>query len=261
MYQNELYDKYPWNLLKTDLPAAVHVTVSEPRRQELSSLLSISPDLIKVIPNGVDVLKFWKMEHNTTTLIDKLDLWRANPLVLLPVRITVRKNIELAIRAIAVCLNHFPDLKMVVTGPLGPHNPANADYFKKLTSLRSQLGLDDRVIFLVEHSQGYIPDEVISDFYRMADALILPSREEGFGIPILEAGISSIPVFCSDIPTLRSLGGDRVSYFSPDSPPEFISSVIIHRLESDQTFRLKTHIKKNYTWRQIYREHIKSLLP
>ena len=142
-----------------------------------------------------------------------MDLLAASPLLLLQVRITERKNIELAIQTLAVLRSQFPAAKLVVTGPLGPHNPANTAYFQKLTALRSGLDLESAVVFLVEHSSEYLPDAVIADFYRLADALFLPSREEGFGIPLLEAGLAGLPVFCADIPALRELGGDNAAYF------------------------------------------------
>ena len=62
----------------------------------------------------------------------------------------------------------------------------------------------------MEVTAGFLPDEVIADFYRLSDALLFPSREEGFGIPIIEAAFSSIPVFCYNIPVLRELGGEDV---------------------------------------------------
>ncbi len=259
-YRNELYEGYPWELLKTDWPGAIQVTISPPRRQELATLLKIPLERVHVVPNGIDVREFLKLEDQTLAFVDKLDLLHASPLFLLPVRITSRKNIELAIQVMAVCQKKYPDLKLVVTGPLGPHNPANIQYFNQLVDLRCQLGLDRQVIFMAEQSPDYLPDKVIADFYRLSDALIFPSREEGFGIPVLEAGITNIPVFCSDIPVLSDLGKDMVTYFSADSSPEHISAAIIKRLESDLTFKLRSHVKRKYTWDQIYSEQIKPLV-
>ena len=126
---------------------------------------------------------------------------------------------------------------MVVTGPLGPHNPANVEYFDRLVALRKELGLVNVVGFLAESTAGYIPDEMVSDFYHLADALFLPSREEGFGIPILEAGLAGLPVFCSDIPPLQSLGGAHVTYFSPNDDPEKLANTIADQLSSNPVFR------------------------
>jgi glycosyltransferase involved in cell wall biosynthesis len=218
-YRAELHAGYPWDLLRTDWIGAVQVTVSEPRRHELAELLKVPVERIIVVPNGIQAGKFLKLEDKTLEFVRAMNLLAANPLLLLPVRITPRKNIELAIRVLAALRDHFPESKIVVTGPLGPHNPANSAYFNQLIALRKELGLEKAVIFLAEHTQEYLPDEVIADFYRLADALLLPSLEEGFGIPILESGLVGLPVFCADIPALRALGEGFVTFFLQRVPP------------------------------------------
>lgn len=259
-YRAELHDGYPWDLLRQAWPGVKQVTISEMRQHELAELFQINREEIAVVPNGVDVPRFHKLEKQTTEYLKQLDLLKASPLLLLPVRITPRKNIELALRTCASLRRHFPDVKLVVTGPLGPHNPANAKYFEKLTALRKELGLDKAVCFLAELTSDYIPDEVISDFYHLADALFLPSREEGFGIPILEAGLAGLPIFCSDIPPLQSLGGSNVTYFSPDADPDGLADIIADCLSSNAVFRMRAEVRRGYTWERIYSQHISPLL-
>jgi glycosyltransferase involved in cell wall biosynthesis len=259
-YRQELHDGYPWDLLRQAWPGARQVTVSEMRQQELAELFQIDPDQIQVIPNGVDVQAFHKLEEQTCAYVNRLDLLNASPLLLLPIRITPRKNIELALRVCAKLLPHFPDTKLVVTGPLGPHNPANVNYMELLTSLRTELGLEGVVHFLAELTDEYIPDEVISDFYHLADALFMPSREEGFGIPILEAGLAGLPIFCSDIPPLRSLGGSNATYFSPDADPVLLANRIVNHLAFDSVFRLRTRVRREFSWEGIYARQIEPLL-
>jgi len=258
-YRSELHDGYPWDLLRTDWPEATQVTVSEMRRYELAQLLGVPDQRINVVPNGVDIARFLKLEEQTMQFIEKLDLLSAAPLLLLPVRITPRKNIELAIRTLAALRGHFPNARLVVTGPLGPHNPANTIYFKQLTSLRASLKLDQAVVFLAEHTSEYLPDEVIADFYHLADALLFPSREEGFGIPILEAGLAGLPVFCADIPPLRELGEKAATFFSPDADPQEVARLIAHQMAPDNAFNLRLRVKLDYTWQSIYKENIRPL--
>ena len=192
--------------------------------------------------------------------IEKLDLLAAAPLLLLPVRITPRKNIELALGVLAALRKELPDAKLVVTGPLGPHNPANTLYFEKLRRIRLELGLEGAAYFLAEHTQEYLPDSVISDFYHLADALLLPSREEGFGIPVLEAGLTGMPIFCADIPSLRELGGKDVHYFSPDADPAEVARMIVQTLALDTKLTLRWRVRKDYTWEKIFQAHIAPLL-
>lgn len=259
-YRSELHDGYPWDLLRQAWRGVKQVTVSDMRQGELAELFQIEAEEIAVVPNGVDAARFHKLEGQTSAFVRQLDLLNASPLLLLPVRITPRKNIELALHVCAQLLQHFPDTKLIVTGPLGPHNPANVKYFEKLTALRQELGLGNVVHFLAEFSSEYIPDEVISDFYHLADALFLPSREEGFGIPILEAGLAGLPIFCSDIPPLQSLGGSNVTYFSPEADASELASLIANCLSASAVFRMRTSVRKGYTWEQIYARQISPLL-
>jgi mannosylglucosylglycerate synthase len=259
-YREELHNGYPWDLLRQAWPGVKQVTISETRQQELTDLLQISKDEITVVPNGVDISAFHKLEKQTRHYAKQLDLFNGSPLLLLPVRITPRKNIELALRVCAHLLEHFPDVKLVVTGPLGPHNPANVNYFETLTALRKELNLEHVVHFLAELTDDYLSDEVIFDFYHLADALFLPSLEEGFGIPILEAGLAGLPIFCSDIPPLRSLSSSNATYFSADVDPAELANRIVNHLAFDSVFRMRVRVRRGFSWDGIYAREIAPLL-
>jgi glycosyltransferase involved in cell wall biosynthesis len=263
-YRDELYPGYPWDLLRSDWPGATQVVVSKLRQDELAGLLGIPPERIHVIPNGLDAGQFLKLEPETTDLVEGMNLLDACPLLLLPVRITLRKNIELALRTVAALRERYPRAVLVVTGPMGPHNPANRVYFQRLLDLRHELGLDEGRLkgayFLAQEREGFLPDEIVADFYSLADALLLPSREEGFGIPVLEAGLKGLPVFCSDIPPLRELGGEQAVYFSPNAGPDQLAGLIAGSLQSNPSFHLKVKTRSRYTWKKIYQRRIAPLL-
>ncbi len=258
-YRTELHDGYPWDLLRADWGAR-HVVVSDLRQRELADLLHIPLASIAVVPNGIDRAAFFKLSPITLSLLQQIDLSRAAPILLLPVRLTPRKNIELALRTLAALRRDMPEALLIVTGPLGAHNPANAAYFDQLKNLRAELHLSGAAIFLAELTDAYLPDEVIADFYRLADALFLPSREEGFGIPVIEAAFSHMPIFCTDIAPLRALGQADATYFAPDDDPIGIARSIADRLQRDAVYRLATRIRRSYSWDSIYHDHIAPLL-
>lgn len=259
-YRKELFEGAPWDLLRTAWPEVAQVTISEYRWQELASLMKIDKKDIWVIPNGVDISRFLKFEELTTDLVKQLDLLNGSPILLLPVRITPRKNIELALQVIAEIRNQYPQVTLIVTGPLGPHNLANVEYFERLKALRQKLSLGKNVFFLAELIEGYLPDEVVSDFYQLADVLFLPSREEGFGIPVLEAGLSGLPIFCTDIPPLRDLGLTYANYFSPDASAAEIASMVLEYLAASPVTGFRIHVRSYYAWREIYRKKIDGLI-
>jgi glycosyltransferase involved in cell wall biosynthesis len=259
-YRHELYDGYPWDLLCTDWGNTTHVVVSELRRMELADLMKLHRDSIAVIANGVDASRFFKLESQTQALISRLNLLEAAPLLLLSVRVTPRKNIELALRMLAELKKHFPQAALVVTGPMGPHNVANEKYLAMLFDLRAQLGLQSSAHFLAELVDSFLPDEVIADFYRISDALFFPSREEGFGIPLIEAAFSHLPVFCADIPPLRELGLADTVFFSPDEEPAKVAELLAEYFQTSLPARLAMRARTSFSWEAIYHQRIAPLL-
>jgi glycosyltransferase involved in cell wall biosynthesis len=259
-YLPELHNGYPWDLLRSAWPGVTQVVVSALRRDELSDLMGISPDAISVVPNGLDVERFYKLEAQTRALARPMRLAQADLILLLPVRVTPRKNIELALHTLAELRRAFRRPVLIVTGPLGPHNVKNVDYFETLKAIRADLKLEDAAYFLAELTDRFLPDEVIADFYRLADALFFPSREEGFGLPMLEAAMSHIPIFCSDIAPLRALGEDNACFFSPDEDPRCLAEMVAERLLSDATFRNAVRVRNHYSWEQVCTRYISPLL-
>jgi glycosyltransferase involved in cell wall biosynthesis len=259
-YRGELHDGYPWDLLRTAWPGATQVVVSELRQRELAGLLGLPPERIAVVPNGVDAVRFLKLEEQTQRFVQQLNLLAAAPILLLPVRITPRKNIELALQVLARLRENHPQAALVVTGPLGPHNPANVEYFNRLKALRAQLGLQGAAHFLTELTDDLLPDAVIADFYRLADTLFLPSLEEGFGLPVLEAGLEGLPVFCTDIPPLRALAGDQACYFPIGADPGDVASRLGGYLAGDPVYELRCRVRQRFTWEGVYARYIAPLL-
>lgn len=259
-YQPELHPGWPWDLLCTAWPGVRQVVVSDARRDELAQLMRIPASAITVVPAGIDLAEFFKLGRQTQALVAKYQLTQANPLLLTPVRLTPRKNLEFAIQVMKPLVNLDPNAVLVITGPPGAHNPANTDYFRQLKELCDSLNLRKSVIFLADDEPNGVEDSTIADLYRLADALLLPSREEGFGIPILEAGLSHLPIFCTNLPPLQALAGDFATYFSPDGSPSEVAQAIFQHISSDAQSQMKIRVRTRYTWESIYNQQIAPLL-
>ena len=259
-YGAELHNGDPWDLLRTDWPNTVQVAVSMHRAKELSNLLRVPADRVRVIPNGLDVTAFLSLGHEALSLIDEFHLLESDPLVLLPARITPRKNIEMALRILADLRASHPGARLLVTGPKGPHNPANSRYLEMLLELRQQLNLEQVAVFLATAYPKPVSDELLLDLYRLADVLLFPSREEGFGIPLLEAGLERLPVFCADIEPLREVGGRQVEYFPLDADPASVAKRLGAALAADKRHGLRKRVLQQYSWPNIYARHIAPLL-
>jgi glycosyltransferase involved in cell wall biosynthesis len=264
-YRPELHPGEPWELLRRPWPGVRHVTVSQAQQLDLAGLYGLSLDDIAVISPGVEPAGFYRCSEKITRLITLWDLLQADCTFLLPARITRRKNIELGLEWLAAVRRYAGwDARLIVTGPPGPHNPANAAYLEQLLALRRNLGLDHAAHFVYEAGEDNTPllltDEEIANFYQIAAALMFPSRQEGFGIPVLEAALARLPIFATDLPPFRESAGDNATLFPLDTPPDQVAQTIVDTLQADRAFQLRRRVFRDYTWRGIVEAKILPLL-
>jgi glycosyltransferase involved in cell wall biosynthesis len=242
---------WPWSLLHEAQPRVRYVAISGLRQRELTGIMGLPRDAVPVVPNGVDPLTFWGLGPAARELAARAGLDGADPLVLVPVRITRRKRIELALEAAGCLLPRYPGLRLVVSGPLGPHSVDNVAYAEELMRQRSSLRLDGVVTFLFEFAgpggEHPVDDRTIAELYRLADLVLLPSESEGFGLPVLEAGLSRAPLVCADIPVLREVSGGAAWMFPPGSGGEAVAGAATRALGS-RAARLRRRTLTGYGW-------------
>jgi len=260
LYTADLHPGYPWDLLRTPWPKVKYVTVSAHRQKKLAELFRIPTELIEVIPPGIDYERFFKLEPTTLKIIQDLKILNAELLLLLPARITRRKNIEFALRVIAELKKSFPEVLLIVTGPPGPYNPKNLLYFNELIAERERLGIKKNAQFLYEWASEdktkEITDDVIADLYMLADGLLFPSFREGFGIPILEAAWARNEIFASDIPPVRESSSGLANLFDPQRDPSEVSRIISDIFTNSKAYQLRRRVFNHYTWQSIVRKKI-----
>ncbi len=254
----------PWDLLRTWLPQATYVAVSTSRQHTLAGILDCPVEVIRVIPNGVDPVRLMALSPTGQDLVETFDLDAADLILLMPVRITQVKNIEFAMRVVQLLKRSGLMVRMVVTGPPDPHTPDIPDYFEHLLDLREQLSLQNEACFVYEgtaNSPGplVIDASVVAELYRLSDVVLMPSLREGFGIPVLEAGLVDRPVFATSIPVTQDLP-DFHHLIHKDEPPESVAERIANWAETDSTHRLRVDVRRDYTWSRIFSKRILPLV-
>ena len=128
-----------------------------------------------------------------------------------------RKNLLGICKAIYLLRNDFK-IPLVVIGDGTKYKQQVKDFIK-------QNGLDNQVIFLSDDPMAKVASSFLraEDFpaiYQMAIAMIYPSFFEGFGIPVLEALYSRLPVITSNVSSLPEAGGNGAYYVNPNSAAE-----------------------------------------
>jgi glycosyltransferase involved in cell wall biosynthesis len=262
----KVHPRYPWELLRTYRSDITYVTVSQERQRELSNLFGCAPEQIHVIYNGVDASELLALSAEGLTLIERLDLWHSDLNLILPVRVTRAKNLELALHVVAALKERGIRPRLVVTGPPDPHDPLNMEYFRSLLRLREQLGVIHETRFVYE--AGPVPNEpytvemsTVAELLRASDALFMPSHQEGFGMPVLEAGLVGLPVFSTDrVPAANEIGGQDVIRFSPEADPGQVAELILKSLAHNSVMQLRRRVRQNLTWHGIFKRQILPLL-
>lgn len=250
-YDGELHDGEPWDRFRRPIENVRYVAVSSERRDETCGLLGLRRADVSVVVNGVDVPAILGLSPAGARLAERLGLYDADPLLLLPARLTRRKRIEAAIAALAALRAKGADAALVVTGSPGAHNLGNRRY---LAELREQAAGVEGAHLL--YALGVRPSyRVIADLYALADVLVLPTGNEGFGIPIVEAGLHRLPIICTDLPALRGLAGDDATYLRPDADGPMIARAVTARLASDPEARLRSRAKR-LAWPRVLRERV-----
>jgi mannosylglucosylglycerate synthase len=253
-YARERHGGEPWDLIARAAPGVRYVAVSDERARQLADLFGLERERVTVVPNGVDVPAALGLSPAGARLAERLDLYRADPLLVLPARLTRRKRIEAAIAALGALRGRGRPAALVVTGPPGPHNAANAKYLAELTELAA--GVEGAHLL---HALGIkAPYRVIADLYALADALVFPSESEGFGIPLLEAALHRLPIVCSDIPTLRALAGDAATYVPANASGEAIAHAVERSLDRPEP-RFRSRVRA-LSWPRVLSERVVPLV-
>ena len=244
---------FPWSpLLRpmarytlAGLVAAARVVCdSRAVRDELIAHRLVPADRVLVIPNGVHPSRWADPNAAADAAATALLGEPSNEIPeLLHVGSTIsRKRIDRLLRVFAGLTQVAPGARLVRVG--GPLTSAQR-------ALATELGLETRI-----NTLPFLEHPVLSAVYRRAALVLLTSDAEGFGLPVVEALRSGTPVVATDLPVLRELGGEVVSYCRVDDLRHWVETItgLLRERDRDRarwTRRRETGLRHaaQFSWR------------
>lgn len=261
---------WPFTELHHQHPNVSNVTITEFRAKQLSQIRDEHYRLkdVKVIPNGMNVEEYEKLDETTLNLREKLSLRWDDYVILMPIRVLPRKNIELGLKIIYELQKLVGEqrVKLVITGPPDPQARAHAQrYIDYLNKMIKKLNLEDNVLLihdLISFRRLYENNEIvkwgIADAYALADLVLITSKEEGFGLPVLEAGVARKALFVSRIKPFEELlkEGIEAHMFGLNEKPANIAFKIFRYFLSDIIQYNFNNVIRKYRWSVIVKEKV-----
>lgn len=212
--------------------------------RELVQDLGLRGDRLSVTPLGVSTPTVAPIAP--AVLRERFGLG-SDPFVLCVAQKRPYKNQEALIRAVA----RLRDRRVRLVLPGAP-----TDYEDHLRAVAAECELSARTVFI-----GWVEEEELEGLYAEAACVVLPSRLEGFGLPVLEAMIRGVPVACAAIDTLREVAGDAALFF--DQADVASVSDAIEQILGDDELRARLRMRgearaAEYTWSATARSTVEA---
>jgi glycosyltransferase involved in cell wall biosynthesis len=242
----------PWNLMRTSAKDVAYVATSDLRAAEIKAQLKplVAPE---VIPNVVDPMRLFGLSPEMRASLLALEIpWR-DFVFLLPAKIMVRKNIDFAIGVVKKLREEGRNPLLLITAAKVADSPASEHYGAYLRQSLPE-DLQTHVIFLSDYFR--VQDDTMRDLYLLADCLLFPSRQEGFGLPVIEAALHRMPVWCRNIPAYQALDG--AATFLLDDIAKLPEAVAW--LESQDVFRQLRRCRRLFDPTIVYSKYYEPLL-
>lgn len=248
------------DLLLKPINNAVYVIISETFKALLMEVMDLSKNKTIVIPDGIDLKKFLEIDDSIWKIVEAKQLLSNFPLILSPVNILYRKNLDYCLDIIFFLKKHFPDIKYIISGQTSAHRK-NQDYYESLINKIKELNLKDNIIFLKDHFDRSLENSEVHDLYDLSDLIFFFSKGENFGLPLLEAALTSTPVFVSNLKVFKEIGGNNLFNIDINKQTAEQTAVFIKNfIDSDKVIQLKKTARQKYNLEIIIKNQLVPLL-
>lgn len=216
------------------------IVCSETARKEACQTYKIAPNRLIAIYNGGGE-KFQPLDPNKSFEIVKNEYPQVSSEYILSVaRLQPHKNIANLVRAY-ICMRQKSDRheKLVIVGKA-------TEKYRDIFKIAEKSKFSHDIIFI-----DYVEDRLINRIYSAAKIFIFPSLSEGFGLPLVEAMASGVPVMASDVSSMPEIVGEAGILFNPYDINNMADEMIKLLKDSELRERLKTtglKRSKIFTW-------------
>jgi glycosyltransferase-like protein len=230
--------------------ADAHVVVSPQWREVLHDAFGLAAT---VIWNGVDRRRYCPHAGPADVALHRSLGLRDGPVFLSIGGVEERKNTVRILEAFAEVLAARPNAQLVIAG--GSSLLDHGAYQSRFAAVLAGSGLTADAV----HRIGPVADADMPALYRLADALVFPSVKEGFGLVVLEAMASGLPVVTANIrPFTDYLGADDVVWCTPDRTAS-IAEAMLKVLQPGVGARLVERgrlVAARHAWRDAAQAHL-----
>ena len=189
------------------------IAISHHEREMLIAM-GLSAGRIATIPLWIDVA------HAATLPQEPADLGLPRPILLYVGQLKYRKGFDLLAHAMPIVRERYPTASFVYVG----HSPRQQAALEEIASANGTAG--------ALHLLGRPDPAELQRLYRAADALVFPSRYEGFGLPPLEAMAASCPTITTDVPVVNeSVTDGENGLLAPPNDPAGLAAAILRLLD------------------------------
>ena len=222
-------------------------TVSEASKREIVREFRVSPELVRVVSDAVGP-EFSPVEDIASSgeILASYGVSNEERFILYVGGISPHKNLETLVDAHAALIREpgMDDVKLVLVGDY--QEDVFYSCYAGLCERIHGHGSTDNVVFT-----GFASEESLSHFYSRASAVVMPSFDEGFGLPALEAMACGTPVVASRAGALPEVVGEAGMLFDPSSADELrthLSSLLGDAQLLDMMAARALVRAKTFTW-------------
>jgi glycosyltransferase involved in cell wall biosynthesis len=239
-FNSSIIDYHSWSTRFALLNAKIIITVSEFTKQEMVEFYKADAEKIKVVYNGFnnELYRPINDKEKIKQVLDKYDI--RTSYIFYVGRLEKKKNTATLVHAYAIMRQKYKEIKhkLVLVGKPGLG-------FDEVKYVINEFNLDEEVVIT-----GWAPEADMPYIYNGASLFIFPSLYEGFGIPLLEAMASGVPIAASNIASIPEVVKDSALLFNPDNKEDMaekMAKILLDKQLSDELIKRGFERVKNFS--------------